>query len=267
MDYACCGIFWRCALVLRPRVIPCLLLANGRLVKTVRFRDATYVGDPINIVNIFSTLGADEILLLDIEATRYGREPDIGQIAKLGEETMVPLGYGGGIRTLDHVRAVLNAGVEKVVISTIAGEDPGFVERAAGLAGSQAIVVSVDVARDDDGRRRVWIRNGTCMTGRDPVAAAQEAERHGAGEILIYSIDCDGTMTGYDLTLVAEVAEAVGIPVIACGGAGKRDHLRAAVREGGASAAAAGSIFVFQGCNRSVVVNYFGPAEHARFPA
>lgn len=235
--------------------------------KTVRFRDPTYVGDPVNIVNIFSALGADEILLLDIQATRQGREPDIGQLAKLAEETMVPLGYGGGIRTLDHVRAVLNAGVEKVVLSTIAGEDPGFVERAASLAGSQAVVASVDVARDKEGRQRVWLRNGTRTTGRDPVEAAQEAERRGAGEILIHSIDRDGMMAGYDLELTAEVAGAVGIPVIACGGAGERDHLRAAVRKGGASAAAAGSIFVFQGPSRNVLVNYFMPAEHARFPA
>jgi imidazole glycerol-phosphate synthase subunit HisF len=253
--------------VLRPRVIPCLLLADGRLVKTVRFRNPTYVGDPVNIVNIFSALGADEILLLDIEATRQGRAPDIGQIAKLAEETMVPLGYGGGIRTLDHVRAVLNAGVEKVVLNTIAGEDPGFVEHAAGLAGSQAVVVSIDVARDEQDRQRVWLRNGSCITERTPVEAAQEAESRGAGEILIHSIDCDGTMAGYNLALVAEVAAAVHIPVIACGGAGERDHLRAAVREGGASAAAAGSIFVFQGPSRNVLVNYFGSVEHARFPA
>lgn len=253
--------------MIRPRVIPCLLLADRRLVKTVRFRNPTYVGDPVNIVNIFSALGADEILLLDIQATRQGSEPDIGQLAKLAEETMVPLGYGGGIRTLDHVRAVLNAGVEKVVLSTIAGEDPGFIERAAGLAGSQAVVVSVDVARDDEARRRVWLRNGTHMTGRDPVEAAQEAERRGAGEILIHSVDRDGTMAGYDLELTGDVASAVGIPVIACGGAGERDHLRAAVRKGGASAAAAGSIFVFQGPSRNVLVNYFMPAEHARFPA
>jgi imidazole glycerol-phosphate synthase subunit HisF len=253
--------------VLRPRVIPCLLLANGRLVKTVRFRDPAYVGDPVNIVNIFSALVADEILLLDIEATRQGRAPDIGQIAKLAEETMVPLGYGGGIRTLDHVRAVLNAGVEKVVLNTIAGEDPGFIERAAGLAGSQAVVVSIDVARDEQGRQRAWLRNGTCVTGHTPVEAAREAESRGAGEILIHAIDCDGTMAGYDLALIAEIAGAVRIPVIACGGAGERDHLRAAIREGGASAAAAGSIFVFQGPSRNVLVNYFGPAEHARFPA
>lgn len=235
--------------------------------KTVRFRDPTYVGDPVNIVNIFSALGADEILLLDIQATRQGSEPDIDQLADLADETMVPLGYGGGIRTLDHVRAVLGVGVEKVVLSTIAAEDPAFVERAASLAGSQAVVVSVDVARDEVGRQRVWLRNGTRITDRSVVEAAQEAERRGAGEIMIHSIDRDGTMAGYDLDLIAEVAGAVGIPVIACGGAGDRDHLRAAVRKGGASAAAAGSIFVFRGPSRNVLVNYFMPAEHARFPA
>jgi imidazole glycerol-phosphate synthase subunit HisF len=253
--------------VIRPRIIPCLLLAHGRLVKTVRFGSPTYVGDPINTISIFSELGADEILLLDIEATRLGREPDITYIAKLAAETTVPLGYGGGIRTLDHVRTVLGAGVEKVVLSTIVGEDPSFIERAAGLAGSQAIVASIDVARDDQGRAHVRLCSGTRATNRDPIQAAREAERLGAGEILVHSIDRDGTMAGYDLDLTAEVVRAVGIPVIACGGAGDRDHLRAVITQGGASAAAAGSLFVFQDRRRNVLVNYLAPAEHAGFSA
>lgn len=253
--------------MLRPRVIPCLLLSDQRLVKTRHFRDPVYVGDPVNIVNIFSALGADEILLLDIQATRLGRAPDITAIAEIAEESMVPLGYGGGVRTLDHVRAVLGAGCEKVVLGTIAGEDPGFVERCAALAGSQAVVVSIDVARDEAGERRSWLRNGTARTDTTPLAAAREAERRGAGELLVHSIDRDGVMEGYDLDFIAEVAAAVSIPVIACGGAGRREHLRAAVREAGASAAAAGSLFVFQGLSRNVLVNYLGNAEHARFPA
>lgn len=244
-----------------PRIVPCLLLLDRRLVKTRQFRDPRYVGDPVNIINIFSTLGADEILLLDIGATRQGRGPELSYLAQLAEETSVPLGYGGGIRTLDDVRSVLAAGVEKVVLCTAAGENPAFVERAAALAGSQAVVVSVDFGRDETGARHVFLRNGTRMLDRDPVEYAREMEQRGAGEILLYSTERDGVMDGYDLEVTRVVAEAVRIPVIACGGAGQRQHLRTAVTEGGATAAAAGSIFVFQGRNRSVVVNYLSPAQ------
>ena len=248
-----------------PRIIPCLLMADGRLVKTVRFRAPSYVGDPINTINIFSALGADEILLLDILATREGHGPDPAYLAKLAEETSVPLGYGGGIRTLEQVRAVLAAGVEKVVLSTIAGEDPDFIDRAAALAGSQAVVVSIDVASDAQGHPRVWLRNGTRMLDRDPSEYASEVERRGAGEILAYSIERDGMMAGYDLELTRRIVDAVGIPVIACGGAGRREDLREVTVGAGATAAAAGSIFVFQGANRSVLVNYFTRPQRASF--
>jgi imidazole glycerol-phosphate synthase subunit HisF len=251
--------------VIDPRIIPCLLLAHGRLVKTVRFGMPSYVGDPINTINIFSALGADEILLLDILATRKDHGPEPAYLAKLAGETSVPLGYGGGIRTLEQVRTVLAAGVEKVVLGTIAGEDPDFIERAATLAGSQAVVVSIDVARDGQGRPRVWLRNGTQMLDRDPAEYARDVERRGAGEILASSIERDGTMAGYDLELTRSIVQAVGIPVIACGGAGRREDLREVTVAGGATAAAAGSIFVFQGRNRSVLVNYFTRPQRASF--
>jgi cyclase len=191
--------------------------------------------------------------------------PDPVYLAQLTEESSVPLGYGGGIRSLDHVRAVLSAGVEKVVLGTAAGEDPTFIERAAALAGSQAVVVSIDVARDGQGRPHVLLRNGTRMIERDPAAYAREVERRGAGEIIVHSIDRDGTMTGYDLELIRAVAAEVGVPVIACGGAAGRADLREVVTRTGAAAAAAGSIFVFQGRNRSVLVNYFTRQQREGF--
>jgi imidazole glycerol-phosphate synthase subunit HisF len=242
--------------VIRPRIIPCLLIADGRLVKTVEFRGPVYVGDPGNTVSIFSALGADEIFLLDIGAARQARAPDMPMLRKIAAQSIVPLGYGGGVRTLDHVRQVLEAGFEKVILSTIAGEDPGVIERAAALVGSQAVTVSIDFRRDHAGARRVYLRGGSEASQFEPIGYAREVERHGAGEILLYSIERDGMMDGYDLEVTRAVAEAVRIPVIACGGAGRREHLQEAVTLGGATAAAAGSIFVFQGRNRSVLVNY-----------
>lgn len=241
--------------MIEPRIIPCLLVAARRLVKTVRFREPRYVGDPVNIINIFSTLAADEIFLLDIDATRERRGPDVALLAEYAEETMAPLGYGGGVRTVEDVQHVLAAGAEKVVVSTVAGEEPAFIDRAAALAGSQAIVVSIDVSRGAGDRPDVFVRNGTRALGRDPIEYAREMERRGAGEILLHSIERDGMMAGYDLDLIRAVAAAVRVPVIACGGAGERADLAEAAKAG-ASAVAAGSIFVFQGRNRSVVVNY-----------
>jgi len=247
--------------MLEPRFIPLLLLAHGALVKTVRFADSNYVGDPINIVNIFSTLEADEVMVVDIEAAVGRRGPDYALLRQIASEAQVPFGYGGGIGTVEDVREVLAAGVEKVVVSTAAVENPGLITAAADLAGSQAIVVAMDVKADARGLPRITARSGTVMTDIDPVAHARRVQDLGAGEILLMSVDRDGTFEGYDLDLIRRVASAVTIPVIACGGAGKRSDLRRAIVEGGASAAAAGSIFVYQKSNRSVVVNYPSQAE------
>lgn len=241
--------------MLEPRFIPTLLLAHESLVKTVRFKNANYVGDPINIVNIFSTLEADEVMLLDIEATAQHRGPDFALLRRIANEAQIPFGYGGGIGTLDDVRAVLAAGAEKVVLNTAAIENPGLITAAAGLAGSQAIVASIDVTTRG-GRQLVAARSGTVVTDVGPVAHALRVQELGAGEILLVSIDREGTFEGYDLDLIRKVSSTVRIPVVACGGAGSRDDLRRAIVEGGASAAAAGSIFVYQKANRSVVVNY-----------
>lgn len=242
--------------MLEPRFIPTLLLANESLVKTVKFKDTNYVGDPINIVNIFSSLQADEIMLFDIVAAAERRRPNLSLLKRIANEAEVPFGYGGGIANLDDIGAVLAVGAEKVVLNTSAIEQPKLITAAAQLTGSQAIVVSVDVVTRPGGKRCVAARGGRVLTDVDPVIYAQRVQDLGAGEILLVSIDREGTFSGYDLDLIRRVATAVTIPVIACGGAGSRSDLRRAIVEGGASAAAAGSIFVYQKANRSVVVNY-----------
>lgn len=238
----------------RPRVIPVLSLLDGQLVKTVAFGEPRYVGDPVNILSIFSEFAVDELLLLDIRATIDNRPPDLALLAHLAEETMIPMGYGGGLGDLDTIEGVLAAGFEKVVLGAAAVENPALVSEAAARFGSQAVVVSIDV-KGAGVSGEVVFRSGSRPAGLSPVEAARSAEAAGAGELLVVSVDLDGTMTGYDLELVGLVAEAVRVPVVAVGGAGRRADLAAAVGAG-ASAAAAGSLFVFQGPQRAVLVNY-----------
>ncbi len=249
--------------MIRPRVIPALLLKGQGLVKTVRFKEPKYLGDPINIVRIFNDKEVDELIFLDITATNENRRPPFEMLAKITSECFMPLGYGGGIRSLEDVKTLLGLGVEKVILNTAAVEIPALVTEAAEYAGSQAVVISMDVKRGLLGRYEVFTRSGTKATGLDPVRHAQEMERRGAGELFVNSIDRDGTMQGYDLDLVRRVAEAVGIPVIACGGAGNLQHLAEAIRAG-ASAAAAGSMFVFQGPLRGVLISYPSQEELRR---
>lgn len=244
--------------MLKTRVIPCLLLRNQGLVKTVRFANPTYLGDPINIVRIFNEKEANELVLLDIMATKEHRGPNFKMLADIASEAFVPLGYGGGVRTTDAVAQLFALGFEKVVINTYAAENPSFVHTVASHFGSQSIVVSIDVRKRLLGGYEVCTHGGAERTRFDPVTFAREMERRGAGEILINSIDRDGTMKGYDLELVRQVASSVQIPVIACGGAGDLSHLREAV-EAGASAVAAGSLFVFQGRHRAVLISFPPP--------
>jgi cyclase len=238
------------------RVIPCLLLRRAALVKTVRFKKPSYVGDPINTVRIFNEQEVDELVFLDITATVEARPPPLDLIAEISRECFMPFGYGGGIRTLDDVRQVLATGAEKAIINTAAWKHPELIQKAADHFGSQSIIVSMDVKRTLFGKPQVVVASGQESTGMDPVTYAKRAADLGAGEILLTSVDREGTFTGYDLDLVRQVTQAVGIPVVANGGAGNLGHLREVVREGGASAAAAGSLFVFQGAQRAVLINY-----------
>jgi cyclase len=241
--------------MLQERVIPCLLLRNGGLVKTQRFKDPKYVGDPINAVRIFIDKEVDELVFLDISATAAGTGPNFTLLADIASEAFMPFGYGGGVTTVDQVKRLFALGVEKAIVNTSAASDPHLVEAAAAVAGSSSIVVSIDARRSFLGKYSVYVRSGQSDTGRDPVSYAREMEQLGAGEILLQSIDRDGTQTGYDLELVKRVAEAVSIPVVAAGGAGAMRHFREAV-DAGASAAAAGSYFVFHGKHRAVLITY-----------
>ncbi len=249
--------------MIRPRVIPALLLKGQGLVKTVKFKDPKYLGDPINIVRIFNDKEVDELIFLDITATNEKRRPPFEALSKITSECFMPLGYGGGIRSLEDVRTLLGLGVEKVILNTAAVEMPELVTEAAAYAGSQAVVISIDVKRSLLGKYEVFTHSGLQGTGLDVVRHAQEMERRGAGELFVNSIDRDGTMQGYDLDLVRRVAQAVNIPVVACGGAGKVEHLAEAIRAG-ASAAAAGSMFVFQGPLRGVLISYPSQEELRR---
>jgi cyclase len=226
------------------------------LVKTVKFKDPTYLGDPINIVRIFNDKEVDELVLLDIAATKEGRGPQFELLKDITSECFMPLAYGGGIRTMDHVRLLLSSGIEKIVLNTAAVEQPSLIRTAADYAGSQAVVISMDIRQNGEGRYEVCTRSGTKRTGLDPIAHARAVEGLGAGELFVNLIDRDGSMRGYDISLVRKIADAVGIPVVACGGAGKLQDLADVIKLGGASAAAAGSLFVFQGPRRAVLISY-----------
>ena len=239
----------------RPRVIPVLLLKDGLLYKTLRFKDPKYVGDPRIAVKIFNDKGADEIVLLDIKATPENRKPDFSLIEEIAGEAFMPLAYGGGVRNQDDVKTILGLGVEKIIINTHAFNDPRFVAEAARRHGSSTIVVSIDAKRDFFGRYRVHTNGGRNKTSVDPVTHAKRMAKAGAGEILINSIDADGTLEGYDCNLIRQVAGSVDVPVVACGGAGNLTDIAEAIRAG-SSAAAAGAMFVFQGPHRAVLITF-----------
>lgn len=244
----------------RPRVIPCLLLKNTGLVKTRQFKDPVYLGDPRNVMKIFNDKEVDEIVLLDITATVEKRAPRLDLLGEIVTECFAPLGYGGGIRTADDARQLVNLGIEKVILNTQAVENPALISQIAVAVGSQSTVVSIDVRKARFGGYQVYTHSGTQRQRIDPVALAKQAQDAGAGEIVINSIDRDGMMNGYDLTLIQKITEAVEVPVVACGGAATVDDLGKAVLEGGASAAAAGSMFVFHGKLRGVLISF--PAGH-----
>ncbi len=242
--------------MLIPRIMPCLLLKNGSLVKTVKFKDPGYIGDPINAIRIYNEKEVDELIFLDITATLENRKPPFKTLSEIASECFMPVAYGGGIRDLEDIREIFNLGIEKVAINSHAVENPSFVRMAADKFGSQSIVVSIDVRKKGAGRYEVYTRGGRKATGLDPVRFAAHMIEMGAGEILLNSIDRDGTQEGYDIELIKQVARVVSIPVIACGGAGKAEDFGAAVKQGGASACAAGSMVVYFGRNRAVLINF-----------
>lgn len=240
----------------RPRVIPVLLLKDLGLVKSVRFRNHQYIGDPINAVRIFNEMRVDELVFLDIDASANGRLVSLDFVRKVGEEASMAFSVGGGVRTLDDIKAVIGAGAEKVVIGSEAARRPDFVRRAADAFGSSTIVVCIDVKRSFFKGQRVWCVNGSRPTVFTPTEFADLMVSNGAGELILQSIDRDGTMEGYDIDLLQIVSGAVEVPVIALGGAGSLADLETAYRDGRASALGAGSLFVYQDRNRGVLINY-----------
>jgi cyclase len=241
--------------MLKIRVMPCLLVNNERLIKTVHFKNPAYIGDPVNAIKIYNEKEVDELVLVDIAATVERRPPPFRLIAEVTDECFMPLCYGGGITSIHDIKKIFASGVEKVAINSYAVENPSFITAAAALFGSQSIVVAIDVKKTILGKYIVCTHNGRNTTKLVPAVFAQRMQEMGAGEILLNAIDRDGTWGGYDLDLIRKVTEAVTIPVIALGGAGHVSHFGEAVRYG-ASACAAGSMAVYQGKNKGVLINF-----------
>ena len=243
--------------MLRPRIIPCLLVHDKGLVKTQGFKKPKYVGDPINTVKIFNEKEVDELIVLDIDATAENRKPDFQMIEQLAAECRMPLCYGGGIKTAEDAKFIFGLGVEKIAISSIAVEKPEIVAEIAELVGNQSVIVVLDVKKRMFSRRYdVYTHNGKTNSKKCPVELAEKFEELGAGEIVINSIDNDGLMKGYDYDLIKQVREAVTIPMTALGGAGELEDIGKLIRDYGIIGAAAGSLFVFKGIYRAVLVNY-----------
>lgn len=240
----------------RPRIIPVLLLKDLAIVKSVQFKNYKYIGDPINAVRIFNDLDADELVFLDITASRTNRLISLDFVKAIGEECQMPFCVGGGIKTLEDIKALIAAGAEKVVLNTSAGRDPDFVKRASDEFGSSTIVVCVDVKRNFFGGERAWVYGGSSATRFSPLEFARLMEDKGAGELIVQSIERDGTMEGYDINLIRSISQAVSIPVVALGGAGRIEDLVDAYRNGFVNGLAAGSLFVYQDKRRGVLINY-----------
>lgn len=250
--------------MLRPRLIPFLLIHQGGLYKTTRFSRPKYVGDPLNAVRIFNEKQVDELIVVDIDATVNGMEPNYSLIETLACECRMPLSYGGGIKKVDQIERIISLGVEKVTLGSSAAYDPSLIESAAMRVGSQSIVVVIDVKKTGMfNRYEVVTHNGSSRTGIKPVALARRAESLGAGEILLNSVDQDGTMLGYDLDLIDSLRDAVRLPMTVLGGAGSIGHISQLFSRYGLIGAAAGSFFVFKGKYRAVLIQYPTPDEKA----
>lgn len=240
-----------------PRIIPCLLLHNNGLYKTVQFKNPVYIGDPINAVKIFNDKEVDELIIIDIDATVGGRSIDYERIEDIVSEAFMPVCYGGGVRNIEQMHRLFSLGVEKVSLSSAAIEVEGLVSEAASYFGNQSIVVTIDVKRNWYGlKHNVVTHKAQKKTSWDPISLAKHVEAEGAGEILVNDVDREGTMKGYNCDLMKSIVQAVGIPVIALGGAGSLDDMKTVISTTGASSAAAGSLFVYHGVHRAVLINY-----------
>jgi len=242
--------------MLRVRIIPCLLLRDESLVKSVKFKTYNYIGDPINTVRIFNELEVDELMFLDITASRENKKPNFKILEQIADECFMPLAYGGGLNNIEDIGRIFSIGFEKVVINSHAVRDPGFITQVADKFGSQSVIGSLDAHKNLWGRYEIFTHGGTTKTGKNPVEWAQELERLGAGELLVTSMDRDGTWAGQDVKLTESVSSKIHIPVISNGGTGTVHHIGEVVKQGGASAVAVGSMLVFQGKDLGVLVNF-----------
>jgi imidazole glycerol-phosphate synthase subunit HisF len=242
--------------VFRPRIIPVLLLKGQGLVKSTAFKNHRYIGDPINAVKIFNDLKADELVFLDILASKENRTISLDFVKKVGEEANMPFAVGGGINSIQSIQAIIAAGAEKVILNTYAAKKMSFIRQASDSFGSSTIIVCIDIKRTFFGKEQVWILNGTVSTGYSSLDFAKMAEENGAGEIIIQSIERDGSMRGYDIELIHKISENVTIPVVALGGAGSINDLREAYIDGYANGLAAGSMFIYHGARKGVLINY-----------
>jgi cyclase len=239
-----------------PRVIPVLLLRNKGLVKTVKFKEHKYVGDPINAIKIFNEKEVDELTFLDIDASKENREPPFDFLNSIASECFMPLAYGGGVRSIQQINRLIKSGIEKIIINTQAIENPQFIRSATDSFGTSTIVGAIDVKKNFFGTHQVYSHTKGSTLSKDPVKHAEDLQQLGVGEIFVNSVDNDGMMTGYDFELVKKMTAAVDVPVIACGGAGSIDDIDKVVNYSGASGAAVGSFFVFHGKHRAVLITY-----------
>ena len=242
--------------MLRPRIIPSLLFQNKGLVKTVNFKSPKYVGDPINAVRIFNEKEVDELAFFDIDATVRNKEPDYALIEKLANQSRMPLCYGGGVKTVEQAQRIFGLGIEKIALSSSVVQDPSLIPAIVERVGSQSVIVALDVKKKRFGGYEVYTHNGKRSTGINPFKFASEVEKLGAGEILINSIDQDGTMNGYDMNLVDKIAETISIPLTVLGGAGSLTDIEKIIQKHGIIGVGVGSLFVFKGPYKAVLINY-----------
>ena len=247
--------------MLRPRIIPCLLVSNRGLVKTINFKNPKYIGDPINAVRIFNEKEVDELIILDIDASRFNKEPDYKSIEYWASECRMPLCYGGGIKTVAQAQAIFSLGVEKIAMSSSVIENSRLIIDLAEKVGNQSVVVILDVKKKTFGGYDVYTYNATKRSSIKLFDFISEAEKNGAGEIVINSIDLDGTMKGYDFTLVKKIREQINTPLTILGGAGNLDHISELIEKFGILGASAGSLFVFKGIYKAVLINYPNPSK------
>lgn len=242
--------------MLRPRIIPSLLLHNKGLVKTVNFKSPKYVGDPINAVRIFNEKEVDELAFFDIDATVLNKEPNYILIEKLANQSRMPLCYGGGVKTVEQAQTIFGLGIEKIALSSAIIKNPRLVTQIAERVGSQSVVVVLDVKKKMLGGYEIYTHNGKNSSGINPIKFVKELELLGAGEIIINSIDQDGLMKGYDMTLIEKISESISLPLTVLGGAGSLADMEKVIDKHGVIGVAAGSLFVFKGPYKAVLINY-----------